>query len=157
METADKKLISDYLNRHEMMTLATVSDEKPWVATVYYVVDDNLNLYCLTSPNTEHGQMMVKNKNVACNIANSHQIVTDKKIGMQIQGKAERVRGVKTIKWMLKMWHQVNPGKEKIINLENMRKKAISARVYKIVPVKIRFFNEGLYGSKEHETFYLNK
>jgi uncharacterized protein YhbP (UPF0306 family) len=155
MKVADKKLILDYLKSHKLMTLATVSGNKPWVATVYYAVDDNLNLYLVASPKTEHGQAAARNKNVACNIADSHQLVTDKKVGMQIQGAIERLKGIAAVKGALKMWHRVNPGKEAIINWENMSKKAIKSRTYKVTPKKIRFFNEELYGEKEHETYYL--
>lgn len=135
------------------MTLATYL-KKPWVATVYYIVDDDLNLYFLTSPETEHGQHIAKNKHVACNIADTHQKVTDKKIGMQIQGRVSRVNAVQRIKWMFKMWHKINPGTEERLNFQNMKKKVISARIYKVTPLKIKFFNEKLYPSEEFKTFY---
>ena len=104
IKPADKKLIFDYLSSHKMMALAVVDGKKPWVATVYYVVGKDLGLYCLTGPKTEHGQAIVKNKNVACNVADTAQKVTDKKVGMQIQGTISRVKGPETIRWMLKMW-----------------------------------------------------
>jgi uncharacterized protein YhbP (UPF0306 family) len=153
MKIADKKLILGYLKKQKLMTLATYSD-KPWVATVYYVTDEDLNLYFLTSPETEHGQAIVKNKNVACNIADSHQKVIDKKVGLQIQGIASQVRMIKSIKWILKMWHKVNPGKEEILNLKNMKNKVVKARVYKVTPERFKFFNEKLYPREEFKIFY---
>jgi uncharacterized protein YhbP (UPF0306 family) len=157
MKKTDKALLLDYLKKHKLMTIATYSGKlgKPWVATAFYIVDGDLSLYFLTSPKTEHGQHMVENKYVACNIADTHQEVTDKKIGVQIQGTVSRVNAVLRIKWMFKMWHKINPGTEERLNYKNLKNKVISARVYKITPAKIKFFNEELYPSEESKTFYL--
>lgn len=53
------------------------------------------------------------------------------------------------------MWHQINPGKEEILNYQNMKDKVIEAKVYKVTPSRIKFFNEELYAEKEFEVFYL--
>lgn len=154
MKSKDKDILLTYLKSQKLTTLATCGD-RPWVATVYYVIDNDLNLYLLTSPKTEHGQNIAQNDQVACNIFDSHQQVTDKKVGIQIQGTASVVNAVQKIKWLLKMWHEINPGKEGILNYQNMKDKVIDAKVYKVTPSRIKFFNEELYPEEEFKVFYL--
>ncbi len=155
MTNSEKNMLREYLKNNRLMTLAT-SDDKPWVSTVYYVCDKDLNLFFITSPETDHGKMIKKNNNVACNIVDSTQAVVDKKVGMQIQGHTEMVTALNAVKKMLLVWHNANPGKEKILSLKNMMNKVVDARVYKIIPTKIRFFNEELYKDEEYKTFILN-
>ncbi len=134
------------------MSLAVHSDEL-WICTVYYYMDSDFDFYIFTDPNTKHGKMFEKSNIVACAVFDSHQKVTDKKIGAQIKGSISQIRKVRTLKWALKMWNNTNKGIGKIINFKNMKKKLISGRVYKISPTKIQFFNQELYGEKELEIF----
>lgn len=87
MDTA--KLL-EFLNRQRLMTLTTYG-EGPWACTVYYVEDKDLNLYFISDPSSNHCQHIVKNPQVSCAIADSHQKVTDKKAGVQLKGKATQL------------------------------------------------------------------
>jgi uncharacterized protein YhbP (UPF0306 family) len=154
MDSKEKEMLLDFMKSHKLMTLATF-DNKPWVATVFYVADENLNLYFLTSPKTEHGQHIAKNGMVACNIINSHQQVISQKMGLQIEGTAEKVSVFESIKKTLQMWHNTNPGKEDKLSFDNIKNKVIGARVYKVTPSRMKFFNEKLYLKEESKVFEL--
>lgn len=145
------KLLS-YLKSQHTMSLATF-DGKLWICTVFYAIDDKLNFYFISEPNTRHSKGILKNSQVACSIANTNQVTTDKKIGVQIVGIASEVKNRNKIKVVLGLWNKVNPGFESIINLPNMIKKVISGKVYLIKPKEIKFFNEKLYGSEGFEIF----
>lgn len=136
------------------MTLATYN-QKPWVATVYYVTDKDLNLYFVSSPNSKHCQDIEKNKQVACAVYDSHTPNSELKIGIQLQGEASLVKGWDKTKVLLKMWHKAAPGAEEIVNVRNMKNKVITSRVYKIKPTLIKFFNQKLYKEKEGKTYKL--
>lgn len=147
-----KQKLLQYLKSHNFMTIAT-ADGKPWVANVYYVVDDGFNLYFLSEPASKHGRDLAKNPSVSCSIADSNQKVTDKKIGVQLQGSAKIVNALAKIKWMLHIWNKINPGFESLINLKNIQNKVIKGKVYRVKPALIKFFNEELYGSEGFELF----
>ncbi|MBI3955296.1 pyridoxamine 5'-phosphate oxidase family protein [Candidatus Gottesmanbacteria bacterium] len=148
----NKQKLLQYLKSHNFMTVATV-DGKPWVANVYYVVDDDFNLYFLSEPQSKHGQDLVRNPLVACSIADSHQKVTDQKIGVQLQGMTKMVNVLTKMRWMLHLWNRVNPGFESLINLKNIQNKVIKGRIYQVKPHLIKFFNESLYGPEGSEVF----
>mgnify|MGYP001619700508 CR=1 FL=1 len=147
----EKELLK-YLKSQRIMSFITSSSNKPWGATVYYTVDNKLNLYFISEPNTKHIKDTIKNKNVACVIASSSQRVTDKKIGVQLQGIVSEVRGVTKLKQILKMWNEANVGFKDVINYENIKKRVIKSKVYQVKPTNIKFFNEKLYGEEGTRT-----
>ncbi len=153
MITSKQKLL-DYLKAHNFMSVAT-HEKHLWTAWVYYVIDDNFNLYFVSQPDTEHCKNILKNGEVACAIADSHQKVTAKKIGVQLYGNAYQLKNIQQLRWMLTLWNKVNPGMEKVINLRNMQKKIIKSRAFKVEPKKIKWYNEALYGEREFEEFIL--
>jgi len=149
---ATKEMLLDYLKGLKFMSVSTY-DEHLWTAWVYYVIDDDFNLYFVSQPDTDHCKSILKNGEIACAIADSHQNVTDKKVGAQLYGVARQLTNVGQLRWMLNLWNKINPGIDKVINLKNMQKKVIKSRVFKVIPKKIKWFNEELYKEKEFEVF----
>lgn len=155
MNVNDNKLLK-YLKSQRLMTITTLGISM-WSCSVYYVVDDQLNLFFISEPDTQHIKNIINNNKIACNIANSSQIVMDKKVGMQIQGIITEENNQTKIRTILSMWNQVNPGFADIINLKNIVHKVIKSKVYKVQPTLIKFFNEKLYGSEGFRMISLKK
>ncbi len=148
-----KSQLFDYLKSQRLMSIATHEGNKIFNTSVYYAMDGQFNLYFISDPTTDHVKNIYKNNTVACSIADSHQNVIDKKIGVQIQGKTYEIKGKDKIIHVLKMWNQANPGYENVINLPNMIKKVIKGKFFQVKPFSIKFFNEALYPKEESETF----
>ncbi len=147
-----KQKLLQYLKSQRLISLSTGSD-KPWTSNVYYTVDDDFNLYFLSEPESKHCTDIKENPNISCSIADSNQKVTDKKVGAQIQGTIIQLTDVEQINQVLDSWNKVNPGFENIINWDNMQKKVIKSKVYKVKPTLIKFLNEELYGPEGTEKF----
>ncbi len=139
-----KKLIHDFLSQHQLMSLATYG-EHPWIASVYYSFDKDLNLYFLSDPATLHCRQIAKNNQVAISIADSRQEVSILKKGLQIYGIAKRISEVKKIKHALSMWKETLKVTNPELTYSNMLKKVIKGRMYQITPKKIKFFNQELF------------
>lgn len=152
MKRDDKKELINYLKSQNLMTLATY-DKEPWVCSVYYAIDKDLNLYFVSSPDSGHSKDIEKNSNVACAIADSHTLNSAKKVGVQMQGVASIVKGWERTQILLKMWHRAAPGVEEMINVANMKNKVVSSRVYKVKPTRIKFFNQFLYKKPSNRVF----
>ena len=149
-----KKEFSKYLKSQRLMTLATCADN-PWVATVYFTIDDDLNFYFVSSPQSKHCKDIMINDRVAMNVADSHTPNSAKKLGIQAQGIASQVKGWERTKILLKMWHRAAPGMEEVVNVKNMKEKIISSRVYKIRPAFVKYFNKKLFGEEGYKTVRL--
>ncbi len=86
----DKRIV-DFIKRHHVLTLATVSGKgEPYCAACFYAYDKERNRLIFTSDDTtRHAQEMVQNSNVACGITLETRVV-GKVQGIQICGVAMR-------------------------------------------------------------------
>jgi len=145
-----RKDIESFLKVNGVMTLAVSEEKSPWVCTLYYGVDKNLNMYVVTDPASNHGKILAKNKKIAFNIFDSRQKITKPKKGIQGKGICIQVKGIKEIAKGLLLWHRANPGIEEKITIKDILKKLSDTKVYKITPTYVKFFNKELYGSEEY-------
>lgn len=138
------KLIKEYLHLRYQMVLAT-NGEHPWVATLYYSLDSNLNLYFLTNPETIHAQHIAVNPQVAVAVADSPQLPNSDKVGVQIYGVASQISSRHKITHALGLWCKTLGVTNSEYTYEGMKKKLIDGQMYLIVPKKIKFFNEAIW------------
>ncbi|MBR6655211.1 MAG: pyridoxamine 5'-phosphate oxidase family protein [Alistipes sp.] len=86
----DKRIV-DFIKRHHVLTLATVSGKgEPYCAACFYAYDKERNRLVFTSDDTTcHAQQMMENAAVACGITLETRVV-GKVQGAQICGIAGR-------------------------------------------------------------------
>lgn len=130
-----KKLIKEYLNEANLMQLATVSNGKPWICSMWFVVDEDLNLYFFSSITTRHSQEISKDSSVAVAICLPH-IPTENKVrSIQLEGTAELLTDPNDIETAI--GHCV----ERIFTLEQIKQFMSHPnephRFYRIKPTKI--------------------
>lgn len=85
-----RKLIEDYLKEAKMLQVATAKDNQPWACTVYFAVDEDLNLYWISKTARRHSQEIRENEKVAGTIVLPH-TPGDNVRGIQFQGVAKEL------------------------------------------------------------------
>jgi uncharacterized protein YhbP (UPF0306 family) len=123
------------------MILATYG-EHPWIASVYFSFDNELNFYFISNPATIHGRHIEKNKEVAAAIVDSNQKPSDVKKGLQIYGRVEKVSEANKVRYALRHWKDFLNIKRPDISLENMKKGLYKGRIYKLIPKEIKLFDQ---------------
>lgn len=74
------------------MQLATVKDGKPWVCTVWFVADEQGNIYWESRKTRRHSQELSENPYVSAAIVKTYQRGRGEKVmGLQLEGKARIV------------------------------------------------------------------
>ena len=136
-----KKDVLEFLSDKKLMIIATYGDH-PWIASVYYSFDKDLNLYFISVPSTIHGRQMEKNKKVAVAIVDSNQKPSDVKRGLQIYGTVEKVSGINKVRHALRLWKDFLNIQRPDISFENMQKGFYKGKVYKLTPKKIKLFDQ---------------
>jgi uncharacterized protein YhbP (UPF0306 family) len=151
-----KQQIFDYLSTQRLMSVATYGDY-PWIANVYYVHDEELNLYFVSKKFREHCVAIDKNEKVAVAIADSHQPLKPPQLGIQLHGTARAVNMLEQLEWMFKMWNKlIAPDPSEFMeNPKEFLSRGI-AKVYKITPKRIKFFNTGLEKENHTQVLELN-
>jgi len=96
-----QELVKNYLQQGRLMQVASVSGDQPWVCTVYYVSDEQHNLYWLSLPTRRHSQEIAKHAHVAAAI-----VVKDDQpvIGLQIEGEANIAADARTVSKVMKRY-----------------------------------------------------
>ncbi len=78
-----------YLQRHRVMSLATVGDTGVWNAAVFYV-NDGFDLFFLSAGHTRHAQNMIAHPQVAATIQEDYKDWPDIQ-GIQLEGTVMRL------------------------------------------------------------------
>lgn len=141
-----KPQLLKYLTSFDLMSLATQGSTVT-NCIVYYAIDDELNFYIVTSPNSEHGKNFRENDLVACAIADTSQQLfkTKHKVGVQMKGVIRQITDKSKMKKALVVW--TKDDNKKIEEFyTNISQGIWSSQVYIISPVEIKWFNEKLFG-----------
>ncbi len=67
-----EKIVREYIDKTIHLSLATVSNNAPWVCEVHFVYDEDLNIYFRSAASRRHSQEIEVNQNVAGNIVKQH-------------------------------------------------------------------------------------
>lgn len=118
-----KDLIKEYLDSKKDMQLATVSNGKPWICTVYFVYDEEFNLFWTSGRSRQHSIEIMSDYSAAITIVKD----TEKKQALQISGKAYEVAD-DDLERVHKLY-QERYGK-KDYDLEEMKKHDSEGRAY---------------------------
>lgn len=154
----DKQKILSYLRKYQLMSVATYGDT-PWIANVYYAVDNDLNLYFYSDPKTIHCQHIRKNKNVAVSVYDSTQTPVQQahkfdKIGIQLYGEAKELTNWIELGRGLILWRKALHIKtEDMLNVSLVKKVLLTDRIYKIIPKKIKLFKQDKAGTDSEVLF----
>lgn len=78
------ELLQQYFVENKLMQLATVSNGQPWLCSVYFVSDEDNNIYWTSARSRRHSKEIVINPVVAATIVYD----SEKKQAVQITGRA---------------------------------------------------------------------
>src|SRR3989344_2973195 len=81
------QIVKDIIKSNKYLTLGT-ADDKPWVAPLYYAVDNDNNFYFISQLDSLHTKHVLKNPTVAFAIFDSHQ---PEGTGIGVQGSGSVV------------------------------------------------------------------
>jgi uncharacterized protein YhbP (UPF0306 family) len=151
-----RQSILSYLATHNVMTIASCEKNSPWAAAVFYASDE-LDLYFFSNPKSRHGMNMAANGAVGVAIHEDYHEWRAIR-GIQIEGRAERLRSVKL---QARFWEvylkkfpfvkQFFPAVGQHGRIANLLKAKLSGvRLYRIVPQTLYYIdNSKGFGHRE--------
>jgi uncharacterized protein YhbP (UPF0306 family) len=139
-----KNSLKIFIQKSQIVTLATSEKNKPWICNVFYIPDKDLNLYFLSGKKTIHSQHLEKNFNVAVSIYD-HKSNFDGVQGVQMIGIVKELGIVAALK--------ILPKFRKVFRAHLTKadlKEAMGSRFYRFTPRKIFYRNSrGFKGKQE--------
>jgi len=138
-----KQQLSAYLEQGRVMQLATARGQKPWVCTVFYVVDIEYNLYWLSLPTRRHSQDIDANPRAAITLAVKQDLPV---IGIYAEGEVSVTKDQAEVKEVAKVYVEKHDAAktfyDRFISDINQH------WVYKLKPTSITLFDE--YNNKDN-------
>lgn len=142
-----KALIAEYLKNNKHMQLATVKNGQPWICTVYFVADDDLNLYWMSNRESQHSAEIAGDSKVAVTVVRD----TERKQALQITGDAYEVSDEH-----LEHAHDLYQGKfgPKDYSLSEIKEHRPTGRAYWVLkPTKISLWDEVNFPGKPKQVY----
>ncbi|MDO8627788.1 MAG: pyridoxamine 5'-phosphate oxidase family protein, partial [Candidatus Diapherotrites archaeon] len=81
--------LKKFLNEEELMNIASSSENKPWSATVFFTIDNFMNLCFISKSNSRHCKEIGKNEFVSGTIYSKIKDFGPVK-GIQFEGRAKK-------------------------------------------------------------------
>lgn len=148
-----RQLIKDYLIQAKLMQLATAKDNQPWVCSVWFAADENLNIYWFSSTTRRHSGEILKNMKVAAAIVLPH-FPTDPPRGLQLQGFAEVLKDKANIDKAISVY------RDRIFPIETinelMQNKDKPHKFYRIKPTQFVLFDAVNFGDNWRQEYNLD-
>lgn len=131
-----RNLAREYLDTMKLMQLATINNGQPWICSVYFVTDDNFNLYWMSARERQHSQEILSNPNVAITVVKD----AERKQALQIVGQVYEVTDKE-----LRTVHELYTAKfgPNDYDLDEIKKYLPQGRAYWVFkPTKMSFWDE---------------
>jgi uncharacterized protein YhbP (UPF0306 family) len=144
-----EELVRQYLPKFNTMQLATAADNQPWVCTVHYYCDEDMNFYWISDVNRRHSKEIKDNPKVTAYVLVHEDTQTEKYvIGMSIVGDVEVIKD-KPDKEIIDGYLRKH-GKTKFV--DNVLMTDGTDKFYKLKPSKIVLFDtKNLSGNPRQE------
>lgn len=147
-----KSLIQEYLGNpnNKAAQLATVRDGKPWICTIYFVSDENFNLYWTSARERQHSADISLDSKTAMTVVQD----TERKQALQIVGNAYEVSNDD-----IERVHELYQSKygRKDYDLEEMKQHNSTGRTYWVFrPGKISLWDEVNFPDNPKQEFLVN-
>lgn len=144
--------ILDYLQTHNVMTIASCHENVPWAAAVFYA-SDGFDLYFLSSPKSRHGMNMAANAQVSAAIHEDYRDWREIR-GIQLEGRAERLRSLKLQARFWEVYQEKFSFVKEFFQAGRLRDllqgKLAGIRLYRIIPQTVYYIdNRRGFGHRE--------
>lgn len=142
-----ERSIRAIIERNELCSMATVREHaEAHINTAFYAHDEDLRLYVLTPPDTQHGTNLAENPSVAVDIHDAGQEWTDEKRGLQLFGTAHRLTGRDRAP-AFERYRECFPALDQFASTVDDLD-GLDSSFYRIVPDRIRLFDEPAFGTE---------
>ncbi|HUO50271.1 MAG TPA: pyridoxamine 5'-phosphate oxidase family protein [Candidatus Paceibacterota bacterium] len=145
MEEVVRRLAQDIFDKGYFFSLATFDDGGLWVSDVFYVADNDWNIYWLSALDTRHSKAIEQNAEAAgtIRITTTPQEASE---ALQIAGHVEKVP--KDMSEMVERLFRQKRGKEKKAEADRYNG---NQSWYKLTPHKIRLSHQETFGLEKQD------
>jgi len=151
-DAALNESIQSILEANELMGMATVRGSEAYVNTAYFAFNDQLDIFLLCEPTTQHSQNLIGNASMAATIFDSHQPWTADKRGLQLFGKCQMATGVVLGEAVGRYLKRFVGLKQWVSSPDDILRGAINSKFYVMRVNSLKLFDEPRFGKEQFIT-----
>lgn len=138
-----KALYHRFLQDILLMQLATCRDNKPWLCSVWYVMDEDEDIYWLSRNTRRHSEELADNPWACCTFTKQyeHGFGIDTGQALVVSGKAEIIMGEDCVE-PYKLYTEKHPNMLDFQSLKDVQTDQGHHYMYKLTPEEIIWFDE---------------
>ncbi len=137
-----KEDLSFFFKNKNVLVLSVSQNNIPWVSTLNFAEDENLNLYFISKKDSKHSQIININPNVSVAIYDHNSDPEAVKVGVQISGTCKIVSNPLEIKEAYRIFKNKFPTTK--LDPKEILQIAFTSAFYKITPKYIKYFNNSM-------------
>jgi uncharacterized protein YhbP (UPF0306 family) len=141
--------IQSILEANELMGMATVCGSEAYSNTAYFAFNEQMDIFVLCEPTTQHSQNLVHNQSMAAAIFDSHQPWTSDKRGLQLFGTCEIASGTDLAEAVARYLKRFVGLKQWVTNPDDILRGAINSKFYVMRVTSLKLFDEPTFGKEE--------
>jgi len=150
------KNVLDFLKNQRLMAIATSDERGPWIANVYFSADEKGTIYFVSSIDTRHSEMILKNQNIAFSTAWFDPNNQRNRKSVQGLGACRPIKNPIEIAAGIKLLYKNFSDLRDIFTVEWIVANMASSRIWKISPTYIKYWDDELYGEDESKEFIIS-
>ena len=149
MASKEETELSKFLKNQKLLVLSTVDGRgNPWTSNLYYSVDRDLNLFFVSSPDTNHGMHITAHSQISFSVPWYDEKNLGNRKAVQGTGICKRITRAEEIIKLLKNHYKYYPLWKDVVTHKAMQNNLIKSRPYLIKPNYMKFWNDEVYGDE---------
>lgn len=148
-------LFTTFLYNQELLALGACDVSNPWIANIYYAFDLKRSIYFISSEDTRHSQMILRNPNISFSVAWFDKFNHNNRKSVQGNGIC-RIANLKESTNGIKLLYSKFPDLRNILTTDWIRSNLYKTKVWIIDINYIKYWDDELFGEEESQDYYLN-
>lgn len=146
----------DFLNNQKLMAIACTDENGPWVANVYYGIDDRGAIYFISRQKNRHSEAIVKDPCVAFTVAWFDPADHKNRKAVQGLGVCRIADNEDEIRAGIVLHNQNFPEFKERITVEWIHANEYGSCVWVLEPTYMKCWDDALYGEDESREFFIS-
>ena len=145
-----------FIQSQKLMALACHNGKDLWIANLYIGVDEKGTIYFISPEDTKHGQMILKNPNIAFSIAWFDPKNHKNRKAVQGLGACRPAKNPAEIAAGIKLLYKNFPDLRDILTVKWIMTNAWGSKIWVLKPNYMKYWDDEIYGNNESKEFHFN-
>jgi uncharacterized protein YhbP (UPF0306 family) len=149
----NKLSLYNFLFNHKSIAVSCFDRSEIWVCNLYFAVDDEFNMYFVSSSDSRHCKIIIANPNIAFANNSYNSLDLGDRNGVQGTGKCYILQDQIQIQNAIELYNKAFPHSKNEITQDWILNNNSNSHLWKITPKTIKFWSDEDYGNAESKEF----